>query len=329
MSYKNQFSFTRAINSLLKRGSLLDAEGLFDAEIRRRLESTEQLQQLRVSTLPNTLSFYAPVVPRARRDVSAGAGGAGVISKEEVGPFSDLLQYSATIRQGAQLLTNVQGDLSAGVSASLPAPSWVTETGAAPDTDQVFTKLDLKPKRVSAKIIVSSMLLSASPDAEALIAGDLGKSLSNQLDRSVLYGTGGVQPLGIANHPDSHKIAFDAAAWWQNLTELEYQILLADVSPLQYGEIASPLTARELKRVVCGSGSSELIWWKLTNPLASNVVNTNAIFAGCWDSCVIAVWALEVIINPYSQAHVGRVEIVGNLYSDVGLRYPKAFGVIS
>src|SRR4029077_9200786 len=113
------------------------------------------LRQLRASALPNTLSFYAPILPRARRDVSAGAGGAGVVAKGDLGLFSDLLQWSATVRQGAQLLTNVQGNLSAGVSASLPAPSWVSETGPAPDTDQVFTKLDLKPKRVSAKIIVS------------------------------------------------------------------------------------------------------------------------------------------------------------------------------
>jgi hypothetical protein len=42
MSYKDQFSFTRAINSLLKRGSLLDAEGFFDLEIRKRLEFFRQ-----------------------------------------------------------------------------------------------------------------------------------------------------------------------------------------------------------------------------------------------------------------------------------------------
>jgi hypothetical protein len=328
MSYKTQFSSTRAINSLLKRGSLLDAEGLFDAEIRRRLESSEQLQQLRASTLPNTFSFYAPVLPRARRDVSAGAGGAGVVAKEDIGPFSDLLQYSATIRAGAQLLANVQGDLSAGVSASLPAPSWVTETGVAPDTDQTFIKLDLKPKRVSAKIIVSSMLLSASPDAEALIAGDLGKSLSNQLDRAVFYGAGGLQPLGIASHPDTHKLAFDAT-WWGNLTELEYQCAIADVSELYYGEIVSPIVRRELKRTVVANGGTDPIWNQLPRALSSNVVTGAQAFGGCWDSCIIASWALEIIVNPYSLAHVGRVEIVGSLYCDLGLRYPKAFGVIA
>jgi hypothetical protein len=51
MSYKTGFSFTRAINSLLKRGSLLDAEGQFDAEIRKRAESTEVLRQFRASDI--------------------------------------------------------------------------------------------------------------------------------------------------------------------------------------------------------------------------------------------------------------------------------------
>jgi hypothetical protein len=73
------------------------------------------------------------------------------------------------------------------------------------------------------------MLLSASPGAEALITADLGKALSNQLDRAVLCGAGSLQPLGIANHPDTHKIAFDAT-WWGNLTESQYQCASTDVS---------------------------------------------------------------------------------------------------
>jgi hypothetical protein len=76
-------------------------------------------------------------------------------------------------------------------------------------------------------------------------------------------------------------------------------------------------------------GASELIWWKLAKPIASNSVNSNAVFAGCWDSCVIATWGLEIIVNPFSQAHTGRVEIVDNLFCDLGLRYPKSFGVIA
>jgi hypothetical protein len=64
MSYKDQFSFSRAINSLLKRGSLLDAEGLFDAEVRRRIESTEALGQIRGLALPSSQGFFVPNLSR-------------------------------------------------------------------------------------------------------------------------------------------------------------------------------------------------------------------------------------------------------------------------
>ena len=161
-----------------------------------------------------------------------------------------------------------------------------------------------------------------------MIAGDLGKALSNQLDRAVLYGTGGVQPLGISTHPDTHKIPFDAA-WWPPLTELEYQCALSDVSELFFGYIVSPIVRRELRRTMVGNGGTDPIWSELPNPISSNVVTGNQAFGGCWDSCVIASWALEIIVNPYSQAHLGKVEIVGHLFCDVGLRYPKAFGVIA
>jgi hypothetical protein len=113
MSDKSKFSFTRAINSLIKRNCLLDAEAIFDNEIRRRVESTETLRQLSGSIMPNDLRFYAPVISAlSRRSIDTGGSGAGVVAREDIGPFSDLLQWSATIRQGAELLTNVQGDLS-------------------------------------------------------------------------------------------------------------------------------------------------------------------------------------------------------------------------
>jgi hypothetical protein len=76
------------------------------------------------------------------------------------------------------------------------------------------------------------------------------------------------------------------------------------------------------------NGGTDPIWSELPNPISSNVVTGAEAFGGCWDSCVIATWGLEIIVNPFSQAHLGKVEIVGNLFCDVGLRYPKAFGKI-
>jgi len=332
MSDKKRFNFTRAINSLLKRQSLLDAEAQFDCEIRRRIQDTNELQMLRASHLPgNQYSFFAPVLStRTRRDVSAGGAGSGLVSRQDLGLRSDLLQWSACVTQGAELLTDCIGDLSTGITTVLPAPSWISETGAIAETNTAYSRLDLKPKRVSAKIIASSMLLTASPDAENLITSDMGKALSNQLDKAALYGAapGGLQPTGIASHPDTHKIALDPLGWWTTATELERLCAEADVSMAQYGEIVSPVTARDLKRVACAADINQSTWSAMTKPLSSNVVYTNAAFGGCWDSMVIAVWALEIIVDPFTQSPSGQVIITGHLFCDVGLRYPAAFGAI-
>jgi HK97 family phage major capsid protein len=113
-------------------------------------------------------------------------------------------------------MTNAVGTAYLGMVSSSPAPSWVPETGPIGDTDPSFAGVTIEPKRISGKVIVSSMLLSMRPDAEALITADLGRSLSSQLDKAIYFGTGTNDlPLGIAAHPKTHKIAFDAAAWWR------------------------------------------------------------------------------------------------------------------
>ena len=220
-----QFSFIRSLRSAIKTGTLVDEDLIFSNEIERRVQSTESLRYLRGSGLPaGARSFFCPV-NFARRDVSAGAGGAGIVDKSYL-QFSDLLTYSTAIQQGALSINDAIGSAYLGMVSSLPSPSWVAETAPIGDTDPSFAGVTIEPKRISGKVIVSSMLLSMSPDAESLITADLGRALSSQLDRSIYFGTGANdQPLGIAAHPNTHKIPFDAAAWWQNLTELEKPLL--------------------------------------------------------------------------------------------------------
>jgi hypothetical protein len=93
MTYKSPFSFYRAINSLLKRGSLLDAEESFDAEVRRRIESTEALRSVCGSGLPaGARSFFCPINFAHRAVTTAPGSGGGIVDKSYL-QFSDLLSY--------------------------------------------------------------------------------------------------------------------------------------------------------------------------------------------------------------------------------------------
>jgi hypothetical protein len=209
----------------------------------------------------------------------------------------------------------------------VPQPSWVDEGSAPAQGDPVFSKLLLSPKRVSANIDVSSTLLTA-PDAEQLLINDLGKSLSGQLDRAVYHGAGGNAPTGIVTDPNTHKIVH-SADWWVDLAQAERLTAEADVGELYQSFAVNP-AGRETFRQATATGGLETIW----SELLPKVVCTNAIqglnvFCGCWDSCVIGVWVLEIIVNPFSRAEYGLVQLAGNLYCDVGLRYPTAFAVVS
>jgi hypothetical protein len=330
MRTEPQFSFIRSLRSAIKTGTLIDEDLIFSNEIERRVQSTESLRFLRGAGLPaGVRSFFCPV-NFARRDVTTAPGsGAGIVDKSYL-QFSDLLSYSTALAQGAQTINNAIGTAYLGMVSSLPSPSWVAETEPIGDTDPTFAGAMIEPKRISGKVIVSSLSISMSPDAETVIAADLGRSLSSQLDRAIYYGSGtNDQPLGIAAHPATHKISFDPAAWWQNLTELENLCCLADVSENHFGFVTSPVVRRELKRTVCGSGSTDLIWPQLTRPLSSNVINTTAVFAGCFDNLLIVSWALEIQVNPFTFAEQGKVEITGHLFCNFAFRKSAAFGAIT
>jgi hypothetical protein len=242
------------------------------------------------------------------------------------GIVSDLLQWSTAVTQGAKVLSDLSGDFSLGISTALPNPDWVAETAAAPASDSTFGSLKLSPKRLSAKTVASSQLLVSSPEAESVIRADLGKALSRLVDGAVFYGTGGLQPLGIKNHPNTNKVTTGLS--WDSVCQLESLCLWAGINAEAYGEITSPEVRRQFK-ITAAPGVTGPIWEHMVWPLSSSVISTPEVFAGCWDACMIGIWGMEITVNPFSLADRGQVEISGHMFADVGFRYPTAFGVMS
>jgi hypothetical protein len=205
-------------------------------------------------------------------------------------------------------------------------------------SDPQFGKVTLKPKTLGAVTRITRQLLVQSPDARALIIADLGRALSSQVDRAVFYGAGGNAPLGILNHPNTVKLPIGsetAPTYWDQITELEYQIGLANIpfrpSPRPepgeefgvFGWIISPIVARDYRRNLPAQGT------ELMHPLVSNVISDAKAFAGCWQVCYIGIWETEILVNPFRLAEQGLVEVAATMQADVGFRYPNAFGVLS
>jgi hypothetical protein len=319
------FSIGRAIRSLLQRDALMSPEVEFDFAIRRKIETSETLRTLGACSTPH--SCFIPV-QFGRRDVSVGSA-PGLVDQAFLSG-SDLLAWSSVRQAGAIFLSDMSADLHMGLTSTKATATWLGETGATPeDATLSFQGLDLKPKRISALVTASSMLLSAGGEAaEALIVGELTRALSSGVDHAVFYGAGGTdEPVGILLDPNTHKVA-GAADWWAGVVSAEELCGLSDVSELAAASITSP-TMRKTFRNTLITGTQNLIWDKLVNPISTNSVNSAAIFYGLWSNLTVCTWAIELIVDSFSLAHTGQVRFAANLYANHAFRTSRAFAVVS
>lgn len=83
-----------------------------------------------------------------------------------------------------------------------PSASWIDYEGAtAATSDYTFTPIELTPRKVQSKVILSREAMTASSVlTNQRIAGKLDRAMANAEDLAFLYGTGiGAEPKGIDN----------------------------------------------------------------------------------------------------------------------------------
>jgi hypothetical protein len=97
------------------------------------------------------------------------------------------------------------------------------------------------------------------------------------------------------------------------------------------GEIAyivSPETKKRLRDFErwVGSGSN---CWEHMRGFSSNQVSTEEIYFGVFPQMTIGLWAADILINPYTRATGGMVELLLNLFCSVAIKRPGCFGIIN
>jgi hypothetical protein len=97
-----------------------------------------------------------------------------------------------------------------------------------------------------------------------------------------------------------------------------------------YANVTSPAVKRFFKVLAAWNTSGSLSTWAgLTRPFSSAVVSTPVVICGSFYFLTIAIWATDLLVNPYTQATGGLVDLTVNLFCSCGVRMPKAFGMLS
>ena len=246
---------------------------------------------------------------------------------------------------GCSVFEGLVGDAVVPFQNTTSDAQWLGELEAAADpSDASYAQSKLTPRRVVSISRLSQQLLSQSSlGIENYCRSDLLRVCGTALDKAALVGAGNKEPLGLLNRVDSslNTVTYGGAATWAKV--LSHQSACAlDNAYGPSGYITSPGAAEKWMQAKADSTGIQFLWEGDINSgsvAGSRAFSTNQIpasdnrvvYSGDWSQLVIGVWndALQLVVDHYTYARTGLVEIVSTLLADVGVINAAAFAVSS
>jgi hypothetical protein len=211
--------------------------------------------------------------------------------------------------------------------------SWQVETGAVvPSADPTLTGIVLSPKRISAQTLISRQLIvqaTGSEPFDQFLASRLKLACSSVLDQAALYGaTNG--PTGIIGTTGTNLVTTASPIVWVDFVALRLAATDHDVDRSNFGFIVSPHGRNTCESTARFANAGITIWDAVKGESeVPKQITDGRVFCGCWSYMAICTWgagaegefAVDLVIDPYTQAVNGKVAITISMFCDVGIRW--------
>ena len=325
---KNKFSLVGAIRNVVNHTNLDDVT----MNVIKEGRSAAAQSGIAVNG-----QIVLPVEMRADGDAEATKPVNGLMATEatigqETVP-TDLWDVMGALRDrlvlaqaGAQFIT-AQGNIEIPVYDG-SSVFWESEIGEAKDGSGKFSKVTLSPKRMTAFVDISKMLINQSnTSVENMIRTDLVDAIAEKLQKTILGNGAGdaVTPKGLFNNVTADATAFDYQAAVDMEAALENNNVYGD---LKY--IVSPNTKAVMRTTSMDKGSGKFLYENnevLGIPAYStcSVVNKGAILGDFRQMVIANFGALDIVVDEVSRAAYGQIRLVVNFYVDYAVKRPEAF----
>ena len=286
----------------------------------------EGMKEMRAAGLNTVGQIYIPTM-ETRAAVSVASEGVDVVATDLYDIIEPLRAKNVLVQAGAKFYTGLTN------SAQIPVMTgsnvnWAGETAAATDGNVLFNNVTLTPKRLTAYVDISKMLLAQdSIGVENAIRQDLINAINSKLESTIL-GKGAksaTSPAGIFNGKTPTKVTD-----FEGLVGLEAKVEEANVlGGISY--IASPSARASFRNMMKGSrGTAQLAYTEGTldgTPVYSTSnVEAKTFVVGDFSNLAIGSWGgLDIVVDNYTQAVNGMIRLVVNAYFDAALIRPEAF----
>jgi HK97 family phage major capsid protein len=242
--------------------------------------------------------------------------------------FDAMLAASVVARAGAKD-DRPKGDWSAiPTVATVGELAWVDpNAGPINETSMTFGSRSRRPHLgVFSADITRVLRVSTGGLAEKVVLSTGARVLGSGLDKAAINGSGlDYQPRGILNSP----ISTTSGATFSTTTAAELIRLVEDVNAVPSAFIISPTVAKLLRTrprftstdtpILSGGKISDLPVY------VSTAMPDDQILLGDFSRLTICSEAIQLLVNPYKESHIGTLEITFYLFADTVLEYASAF----
>lgn len=286
----------------------------------------EGMKEMRAAGLNTVGQIYIPTM-ETRAAVSVASEGVDVVATDLYDIIEPLRAKNVLVQAGAKFYTGLTNNAQIPVMTGSNV-NWAGETAAATDGNVLFNNVTLTPKRLTAYVDISKMLLAQdSIGVENAIRQDLINAINSKLESTIL-GKGAksaTSPAGIFNGKTPTKVTD-----FEGLVGLEAKVEEANVlGGISY--IASPSARASFRNMMKGSrGTAQLAYvdgaLDGTPVFSTSNVEAKTFVVGDFSNLAIGSWGgLDIVVDNYTQAVNGMIRLVVNAYFDAALIRPEAF----
>jgi HK97 family phage major capsid protein len=353
------FSVMRAIRSLMgSQNPVLGEDAGFEREISEAIGKKfgRQSQGIFIPTNMRMLGGdqTSKVALAQARTLTSAVSNAPVDTILRADSFIELLRNLMAVRAlGARVLSDLQGNVDFPKQTGAATLSWTGENpGAAVSaSDQTFGKVSLSPKTAMAQTMFTrQFMVQSSIDIENLVRQDLATIVALGIDLAAINGSGASnQPTGIIGTSGVTVVALGTnglAPDYNAIVDCETQLETNNIMVTQGGWLTTPGVKGKLRKTQMFASTNGSPVWDKDNVLGSYpAISSNqvpstltkgtsagvchAMIVGNWPDLLIGEWgAIEIIVDPYTQAGKGLIVITIHVMVDINVRYATSFTVI-
>ncbi len=279
------------------------------------------VNEMRKAGLSFNGQIQLPVEERADVQATVATAGMEAVATDKLNILEPLRANLVMAQAGANFMTGLVGNVAIPMYDGTTV-GWEGEIDPAKDGAGKFSEIELTPKRLTAFIDVSKQfLLQDSVSAEAMLRNDIVKAIANKLEATILGDEAGSNkvPAGIFNGATAATPDYDYTV------DAEEALEEANV----YGEytyIMNPKAKAALRKAKKGDNGFVMEDGEVNGIKVLCTSAAKGVVLGNFSEYVIAQWgAIDLTVDPYSQAVNGKVRLIINAYFDAKPRRSEAF----